>query len=103
MIHPMLEYLALAVILFSIGMFGVLTRRNAIGVLMSLELMFNAVNINLVTFNKFVWPDALIGQLFSIFIIVVAAAEAVIGLAIVLLLYRNWQGIETDNVRIMKW
>lgn len=103
MTYPFLEYLSLAVILFSIGTYGVLTRRNTIGVLMSLELMFNAVNINLVVFNKFMWPDALIGQLFSIFIVVVAAAEAVVGLAIVLLLYRNWQGIATDNVRIMKW
>ena len=89
--------------LFSLGIFGVLTRRNTIGILMSLELMFNAVNINLVAFNKFVWTDALVGQMFAIFIIVVAAAEAVVGLAIVLLLYRNWQGINTDNINIMKW
>lgn len=99
----MLLYLALAVILFAIGMFGVITRRNTIGILMSLELMFNAVNISFVTFNKFVWPDELVGQMFSLFIIVVAAAEAVVGLAIVLLLYRNWQGIKTDNINIMKW
>ena len=99
----MVPYLAVAAVLFSVGIFGVLTRRNTIGILMSLELMFNAVNINLVAFNKFVWPDALIGQIFSIFIVVVAAAEAVVGLAIVLLIYRNWQGIKTDNVSIMKW
>ena len=99
----MLPYLALAVVLFAIGLFGVLTRRNVIGILMSLELMFNAVNINFVAFNKYVWPDALVGQMFAIFIIVVAAAEAVVGLAIVLLLYRNWQGIDSDNVSIMKW
>ncbi|MCP4705874.1 MAG: NADH-quinone oxidoreductase subunit NuoK, partial [candidate division Zixibacteria bacterium] len=85
----MLQYLALAGILFAIGIFGVLTRRNAIGILMSLELMFNAVNINLVTFNKFIGPDNLTGQIFAIFVIVIAAAEAVVGLAIVLLLYRN--------------
>ena len=99
----MFAYLAVAAVLFSIGLFGVLTRRNLIGILMSLELMFNAVNINLVAFNKFVWPGELVGQLFSIFIIVVAAAEAVVGLAIVLLIYRNWQGVETDNVNVMKW
>lgn len=99
----MLAYLSVAAVLFSIGLFGVLTRRNTIGILMSLELMFNAVNINFVAFNKFVWPDAMIGQLFAIFIVVVAAAEAVVGLAIVLLLYRNWQGINTDNVNVMKW
>ena len=76
----MFYYLALAAILFSIGMFGVLTRRNTIGILMSLELMFNAVNINFVAFNKFILTDGLIGQMFAIFIIVVAAAEAVVAL-----------------------
>ncbi|MFH2034939.1 MAG: NADH-quinone oxidoreductase subunit NuoK [Candidatus Zixiibacteriota bacterium] len=99
----MFQYLALAAVLFAIGTFGVLTRRNAIGILMSLELMFNAVNINLVAFNKFIGPENLTGQIFAIFIVVIAAAEAVVGLAIVLLLYRNWQGIEMDKFNIMKW
>jgi len=90
-------------IIFAIGMFGVLTRRNAIGILMSLELMFNAVNINLVAFNKYINPDNLTGQIFALFVIVVAAAEAVVGLAIVLLLYRNWKGINVDRINIMKW
>jgi len=99
----MVYYLALAAILFSLGLFGVMTRRNIIGILMSLELMFNAANINFVAFNKFVAPDALVGQMFAIFVVVVAAAEAVVGLAIVLLIYRNWRGIGTDNIRIMKW
>lgn len=99
----MFHYLALAALLFAIGLFGVITRRNAIGILMSLELMFNAANINFVAFNKFLAPTALTGQMFSLFIIVVAAAEATVGLAIVLLLYRNWRGINTDNISIMKW
>lgn len=99
----MFYYLALAAILFSIGLFGVLTRRNTIGILMSLELMFNAANINFVTFNKYILSEGLVGQMFAIFVIVVAAAEAVVGLAIVLLLYRNWRGIDTDNVSVMKW
>ena len=99
----MQAYLMLAGGLFAIGLFGVITRRNTIGVLMSLELMFNAANINLVTFNNFVPADGLSGQMFAIFIIVVAAAEATIGLAIVLLVYRNWQGIDTDNYGVMKW
>ena len=99
----MLNFLGLAAILFSIGLFGVLTRRNVIGILMSLELMFNAVNINFVVFNKYIWTDGLVGQMFAIFIVVVAAAEAVVGLAIVLLLYRNWQGIDAENVSVMKW
>ena len=99
----MFYYLSLAAILFAIGMFGVITRRNAIGILMSLELMFNGANINFVTFNKYVAADALVGQMFAIFVVVVAAAEAVVGLAIVILIYRRWRGIETDNISIMKW
>jgi NADH:ubiquinone oxidoreductase subunit K len=99
----MYYYLALAVMLFSIGLFGVLTRRNAIGILMSLELMFNAANINFVTFNKYIATGGMAGQLFAIFIIVVAAAEATVGLAIVLLVYRNWRGIDMDHINIMKW
>ncbi len=99
----MIPYLALAAILFSIGLFGVMTRRNTIGILMSLELMFNAVNINFVTFNKYVVSDGLVGQIFAIFIVVIAAAEAVVGLAIVLLIYRNWKGIDTDHFTVMKW
>jgi NADH-quinone oxidoreductase subunit K len=84
-------------------MFGVITRRNAIGILMSLELMFNAANINFVAFNKYVATEAFVGQMFAIFIVVVAAAEAVVGLAIVMVLYRQWRGIETDNIAVMKW
>ncbi len=99
----MIQYLTLAAVLFAIGIFGVLTRRNAVGILMSLELMFNAANINFVTFNKFINPTNLTGQIFAAFIIVIAAAEAVVGLAIVLLLYRNWKGIDVDRVNIMKW
>ena len=96
-------YLYLAAILFSIGLYGVLTRRNVIGILISLELMFNAANINFVAFNRYVMSEPLLGQLFSIFIVVVAAAEATVGLAIVLLIYRNWRGIDTDNFSVMKW
>ena len=99
----MTHYLMLAALLFAIGLFGVITRRNTIGILMSLELMFNAANINLVAFNKFVPSEALVGQMFSVFIIVVAAAEATVGLAIVLLIYRNWRGVETENYAVMKW
>ncbi len=99
----MYYYLSLAAILFTIGLFGVITRRNTIGILMSLELMFNAANINFVTFNKYIAPGGMTGQIFALFIIVVAAAEATVGLAIVLLIYRNWRGIDSDNVNIMKW
>lgn len=97
------HYLTLSTILFCIGIFGVLTRRNAIGILMSIELMFNAVNINFVAFSRFVTPNVLVGQIFTIFIITIAAAEATVGLAIVLLIYRNFKGIYVDNINIMKW
>ena len=99
----MIYYLALAALLFAIGLFGVITRRNAIGILMSLELMFNAANINFVAFNQYLGGNSLAGQLFALFVVVVAAAEATIGLAIVLLIYRNWRGIDAENVSIMKW
>jgi NADH:ubiquinone oxidoreductase subunit K len=99
----MFQYLILGAALFAIGLFGVITRRNTIGILMSLELMFNAANINLVAFSQFIKGAALTGQIFAIFIVVVAAAEATIGLAIVLLVYRNWRGIDTDNYSVMKW
>jgi len=99
----MFYYLALAAVLFAIGLFGVMTRRNLIGILMSLELMFNAANINLVTFNRFIAPEHIVGQMFAIFVVVVAAAEAVVGLALVLVIYRNWRGIGTENISIMKW
>lgn len=99
----MFYFLALAAALFAIGLFGVISRRNLIGILMSLELMFNAAIINFVAFNRYIATDGLTGQMFGIFIIVIAAAEAVVGLALVLLVYRNWQGIDTDNVSVMKW
>lgn len=97
------HYLALAAILFGIGIFGVLTRRNAVGILMSIELMFNAVNINLVAFNRYVTPADFSGQIFSLFVIAVAAAEATVGLAIVLLIYRNFRDIFVDNINLLKW
>ncbi len=99
----LMHYLTLAAILFSIGFFGVVTRRNAIAILMSLELMFNAVNINLVAFNYFITPDKFVGQIFAIFVIVIAAAEATVGLAIVILIYRNWRSIDADRVNLLKW
>jgi len=73
------HFVTLAAVLFAIGMFGALTRRNAIGILMSIELMFNAVNINFVAFAKFIDPSAMTGQVFTVFVIVIAAAEATVG------------------------
>ena len=97
------QYLTLAALLFSIGIFGVLTRRNAIGVLIAIEIMFNAVNLMLVAFARFVTPQGLAGQIFAVFIIVIAAAEATVGMAIVLLIYRGFRGINVDRVNFLKW
>ncbi len=97
------HYLILSAVLFCLGIFGLLTRRNAVGVLMSIELMFNAANINFVAFSRYITPQYLTGQVFAIFVITIAAAEAAVGLAIVLLLYRNFRGIEVDKINYMKW
>lgn len=95
------SYLFVGAILFSIGVFGVLTRRNAVAILMSLELMFNAVNINLVAFSRFLGDIG--GQIFTIFIITVAAAESCVGVAIILCVYRNFKKIQVDEIDLLKW
>ncbi|MGH7411726.1 MAG: NADH-quinone oxidoreductase subunit NuoK [Candidatus Methylomirabilis sp.] len=95
--------MVLSAVLFAIGMFGALTRRNAIGILMALELMFNAVNVKFVAFSRYLPQTMLQGQIFAIFVITVAAAEAAVGLAIVLGLYRNFKTINVDEINLMKW
>lgn len=97
------HYLTVAAALFCLGAYGALTRRNVIGVLISLEIMLNAVNINLVAFSRFVTPSAPIGQIFTIFVIAVAAAMAAIGLALILAVYRSGRSIEVDKMNLMKW
>ena len=97
------HFLALSAIVFCIGVYGMLTRRNAIGVLMSIELMFNAVNITLVAFAKYVTPADVTGQVIAVFTIAVAAAEATVALAIVLLIYQHHRGIDIDRINFMKW
>jgi NADH-quinone oxidoreductase subunit K len=97
----LLHYLGLASILFCIGLFGVLTRRNAVAVLMSLELMFNAVNINLVAFSHY--RPEITGVVFSLFVIAVAAAEATVGVALVLAVYRNQRDIDLDKATSLRW
>jgi NADH:ubiquinone oxidoreductase subunit K len=91
--------------LFAIGVYGVLARRNGILVLMSIELMLNAVNVNLVAFSQFLSDQAarLAGQIFTLFVITVAAAEVGIGLAIVILIFRNRETINVDEVNLLKW
>lgn len=95
--------LTLGAALFSIGVYGVLARRNAVLVLMSIELMLNAVNINLVAFGAHFAEAGGLGQIFALFVIAIAAAEVGIGLAIVLLIFRNRETINVDEVDILKW
>ena len=99
----LVHYLSLSAILFCIGIYGVVTRRNAIGVLMAIELMFNAANINFIAFSKFITPALLTGQIFAVFVIAIAAAEATVGLAIVILIYRHHREINVDKINVMKW
>lgn len=100
---PLSYYLVLGAVLFGIGMFGVLTRRNAIAILMAVELMLNAVNVNFIAFSRYLPNSTLDGQIFAIFVITVAAAEAAVGLAIVLGLYRNFRTVNVDEIHLMKW
>lgn len=94
------EFLLLGAALFAIGVYGVLARRNGVMVLMSIELILNAVNINLVAFGAL--HQSVVGQVFALFVITVAAAEVGVGLAIVLLLYRNRSSIDLDQVDAMR-
>jgi len=97
------HYVMLATILFSIGLAGVMTSRNVIRVLMAVELMMNAVNINLVAFNNYLQPgDTLLGQIFAVFVLTVSAAEAAVGLAIVIALYRKRATADIEQFDLLK-
>ncbi len=97
------HFLILSAVLFSIGLYGALAKRNAVIILMCIELMLSAVNITLVAFSRYIVPAELTGQIFAIFVIVVAAAEAAVGLAIILAIYRNRQDIDATKINLMKW
>ena len=97
------HYLLLSAVLFSIGLYGVLAKRNAIAILLCIEIMLNAVNIALVGFSRYSAPAQLTGQVFALFIMVVAAAEAAIGLAIIMAVYRARGAIDTTKINLMKW
>jgi len=98
---PLSAYLILSAYLFALGVIGVATRRNALIIFMSIELMLNAVNVNLVAFSASLQDVA--GQMFALFVIAVAAAEVGIGLALVILLFRNRASINVDEVSLLKW
>ncbi len=97
------HYLILSAVLFTIGLYGALSKRNAIVILMSIELMLMAVSIAMVAFSRYIVPLALTGQVFVIFIMVVAAAEAAVGLAIIIAIYRGYGTIDATKINLMKW
>ena len=97
------HYLILSAVMFSIGLYGALSKRNAIVILMCIEIMLNAVNIAMVAFSRYIVPLLLTGQVFAIFIMVVAAAEVAVGLAIIIAVYRNYETVDATKVDLMKW
>ena len=97
------QFTLLATVLFSLGLYGVLTRKNAVLVLASVELMLAAVNVNLVVFDVYLQDALHAGQIFSLFIVAIAAAEVGIGLAIVVLIFRNRSSANVDELDLMKW
>ena len=100
---PLHWYLLVAAGLFSMGLYGVLARRNAVAILMSIELMLNAVNLNLVAFWRYMTPEKLNGQAFAIFVFAVAAAEAAVGLALIISIYRNRETVVAEDINLLKW
>ncbi len=98
------HYLILSAVLFSIGLYGVLAKRNAVAILMCIEIMLNAVNIAIVAFSRYLVPDVVLltGQVFAIFIMTVAAAEAAVGLAIIIAIYRSHKNVDVEQADLMK-
>ena len=101
--RPLQAFLIISTLMFFIGIYGFLTRKNLITMLMSIELILNSVNINFVVFNRYLYPQNLQGHFFSLIIIAIAAAEAAVAIAIVINIYRNFRSIDVDNVDEMKF
>ena len=99
---PLSWYLIVAALLFAIGLFGVMSRRNAVAILMSVELMLNAVNINLVAFWRYVWYENVDGLVWAVFVLTVAAAEAAVGLALIISVYRSRDSVVAEELDILK-
>ena len=100
---PLSWYLILAAALFCIGLFGVLSRKNAIAILLGVEIMLNAVNINLVAFWRYLDPAQMTGQVFAVIVFAVAAAEVAVGLALIISVYRRRKTVIADEIDLMKW
>lgn len=99
---PLWMFLLVSAAMFSIGVYGVLSRRNAVAILMSVELMLSAVNINLIAFWRYGAPGNIAGQVFAAFVFVVAAAEAAVGLAIIIAIYRSRRSVAVEDVNLLK-
>jgi NADH:ubiquinone oxidoreductase subunit K len=97
------SFLVISTLMFFIGIYGFLTRRNLITMLMSIELILNSVNINFVVFNRFLYPNQMQGHFFSLIVIAVAASEAAVAIAIIINIYRNFKSIDVDNLDQMKF
>jgi NADH-quinone oxidoreductase subunit K len=100
---PLSWYLILAAALFCVGLFGVLARRNAVAILMGIELMLNAVNLNLLAFWRYLHSEQVSGQVFVIIVFAVAAAEAAVGLALIISIYRRRQTVAAEEIDMLKW
>jgi NADH-quinone oxidoreductase subunit K len=99
---PLICYVTLSALLFCIGLYGALTRKNAIAILLSIEIMLNSANLNIIAFSHY-WPEPARGSVFVLFVIGLAAAEAAVGLAIIISYYRKAEGINVDNINLLKW
>ncbi len=97
------HFIVLSAFLFCTGILGILIKRNVIGILMSLELILNAANINLIAFNKYLGTPGGLGQIFTLFVIAIAAAGSVVGLVLVIAIYRSEKSIYADEINLMKW
>jgi len=100
---PLSWYLLFAAALFCIGLFGVLSRKNAVAILMGIELMLNAVNVNLIAFWRYLAPAGIAGQAFAIMVFAVAAAEVAVGLALIISVYRRHDTVAADEIDMLKW
>ncbi len=100
---PLTWYLVLSAALFCIGLYGALARRNAVAILMGIELMLNAVNLNLIAFWRYHVPGSIAGQAFAVIVFAVAASEAAVGLALIISIYRRRQTVIAEDINLLKW
>ena len=100
---PLSWYLIVAALLFCIGLYGVMARRNAVAILMAVELMLNAVNINLIAFWRYLQPEEPVGQVWAVFVLTVAAAEAAVGLALIITVYRSRDSVIAEELDTLKY